>query len=109
MPSRRSEIYASESTHNVPLSKLPVPVAKKVLESKRKSMEKRHEEQRKEIADEIKRLEYKMTSSSAFTNDIRQRLATIRKQLKKSPKTKRSKSVRFAANVKKDSKHNVLK
>tara|TARA_B110001452_G_C15235891_1_gene427893 strand:+ start:3171 stop:3425 length:255 start_codon:yes stop_codon:yes gene_type:complete len=82
-------------------------VAKRVTEIKRAEMRDRHERQRMAISEELERIESRM-KSEAFTVDIRKRLSTIRTQLRKSPK-KRKKSVRFAAGVKKDSKHRVLR
>jgi len=100
-------MFAIGSKHNVSLDALPVAVAKRVVKTQRATMRDRHEKQRKAISDELKRVEARM-NSDAFTSDIRKRLSKIRTQLNKSPK-KRKNSVRFAAGVKKDSKHRVMK
>lgn len=104
---RRQTMYAHGSNHNIDIDKLPIAVAKSVTKATNADMRQRHERQRQELASELSRLEARM-NSEAFTNDIRRRLANIRAHLNKSPTKKRKKSVRFAANVKKDSKHRVM-
>lgn len=104
---RRQTMFALGTGHNTSFDDLPVAVAKKVATAKRAEMRDRHERQRREISAELKRVEARMMSD-AFTADIRKRLSKIRTQLNKSPK-KKKKSVRFAAGVKKDSRHRVMK
>ena len=100
-------MYAHGSNHNMSIDQLPMTVAKSVTKAKNAEMRERHERQRQELAAELRRLEARM-NSEAFTNDIRRRLANIRAHLNKSPTKKRKKSVRFAPNVKKDSRHRVM-
>lgn len=105
---RRRTLYASEGHHNVSIDDLPIAVAKTVTKAKTAEMRERHDRQRQKLAADLRRIEEQM-KSEAFSVDIRRRLSKIRTQLKrKSPAKKRTKSVRFAANVKKDSAHRVM-
>ena len=101
-------MYAHGSSHSIGIDDLPIAVAKSVTKAKTAEMRQRHELTRRELASELRRLEARM-NSDAFSADIRRRLANIRAQINKSPARRRKKSVRFAANVKKDSKHRVMK
>lgn len=105
---RRQTMYAIGTNHNVSLDELPIAVAKTVVQTQRAAMTDRHEQQRKAISAELKRVEAQM-NSNAFTSDVRKRLSKIRTQLNKSPKKKKKKSVRFAPGVKRSSKHRVMK
>lgn len=105
---RRQTMFATGGSHS-DIDALPVSVAKLVLKRQRAKMEERHAKQRQELANDIKRLQTRM-NSEAFTSDIHHRLSNIRAKINKSPTRRRKKkSVRFAPNVKRDSKHRVMK
>ena len=89
------------------IDQLPMTAARSAIKAKNVEMRERHKRQRQELAAELRRLEARM-NSEAFSNDIRRRLANIRVHLNRSSRNKRRKSVRFASNVKKDSKHRVM-
>tara|TARA_Y100000389_G_scaffold163255_1_gene166431 strand:+ start:86 stop:379 length:294 start_codon:yes stop_codon:yes gene_type:complete len=97
-------MYVHEGSTNTRLDSLPIPVAKSILQERRTEREERHARERALLMQDMKRLEIRMKSSDAFTKDIIDRLGKIRSAIHR-----RKKSVRFAANVKRDSKHRVMR
>tara|TARA_X000000368_G_scaffold350623_1_gene290955 strand:- start:2028 stop:2357 length:330 start_codon:yes stop_codon:yes gene_type:complete len=103
---RRKTIYATGAKHNVDINDLPIAVAKGVSKVKHSAMRERHERERQKLMADLLQMERRM-NSEAFTDDIFRRLSNIREQVKNISK-KRKKSVRFSANVKRDSRHRVM-